>query len=310
MTYDIPTRPLGATGITVSVVGLGCNRIGESIQSDDEWIRLLHQAADWGITVFDTATQYAGGRSQELIGKAFGNREDVVIATKVTPIRDENGTRFTYDSIVEGAENCLRILRRDCIDVLQTHGSGSIEEVSNPAFAEAMERLKEQGKIRARASATFNAQGALYAIEHGLVDALQITYNLVDRDHALPVLPLAGERGIGLLARMPYQRGSLTGKFRPGQAVADGYRAKLQGEKLADDIAAAERFRPLGEKRGSMGELAMQYVLAEERLSATIPGARSIEQVRQNIENALAPPLSDAELAEIERIARALGENR
>lgn len=303
MHYDIPTRTLGSSGIAVSAIGLGCNRIGEDINSDDEWIRMLRQAADWGVTVFDTATQYAAGRSQELVGRAFGNRGDVVIATKVTPIRDGNGARFTYESIVEGAEKCLRILRRECIDVLQTHGSGSLEEVSNPDFAEAMNRLQEQGKIRLRASATFDAEGGRYAIEHGLVDVLQVTYNLVDRAHALPVLPLAAERGVGLLARMPYQRGSLTGKFRPGEEVADGHRAKLQGDKLADDVAVAERFRELGERRkGGMAELAMQYVLHEKRISATIPGARSIEQLRTNIENALAPPLTEEEAREIERI--------
>ncbi len=303
MYYDIPQRTLGSSDLTVSVIGLGCNRIGEDIHTEAEWIALLNQAADWGITLFDTATQYAGGRSQEIIGKAFGNRDDLVIATKVSPVRDDRGARFTYESIVEGAENCLRLLRRDTIDVLQTHGSGSLEEVRNPALADAMNHLKESGKIRLRASATFNADGAIYAIENGLVDLLQITYNLVDRDHAMPILPLAAEHTIALLARMPYQRGSLTGKFHPGQPVADGHRARLQGDRLADDIAAAERFRALGDARsGGMGELAMQYVLHEHRITATIPGARSIDQVRTNIENALANPITDEELQEIERI--------
>jgi len=311
MHYDIPQRELGQSGVTVSVIGLGCNRIGEDIHSEAEWIALLEQAADWGITLFDTATQYAGGRSQEIIGKAFGNRDDLVIATKVSPIHDEDGTRFTYASIVEGTENCLRLLRRDTIDVLQTHGSGSLEEVTNPAFAEAMNHLQESGKIRLRASATFSAEGATWAIENGLVDLLQITYNLVDRDHAMPILPLAGARNIGLLARMPYQRGSLTGKFHPGQPVADGHRARLQGDRLADDIAAAERFRELAEARsGGMGELAMQYVLHESRISATIPGARSIDQIRTNIENALAKPITEEELQEIERIQGAEQRNR
>ena len=165
--------------------------------------------------------------------------------------------------------------------------------------------LKESGKIRVRASATFDAEGACYAIENDLVDALQITYNLVDRSHALPILPLAAKHGVGLLARMPYQRGSLTGKFRPGEEIKEGHRALLQGAKLNDDIAAAERFRSLSESRaGGMAELAMRYVLAEQRISTTIPGARSIEQLRSNIEWAQAPPLTAEELSEIERIQR------
>ena len=303
MEKDLKHRLLGATGITVSEIGLGCNRIGENIQSDKEWIALLLQAADWGITLFDTATQYAGGRSQELIGKAFGNRSDIVIATKVSPVKIGDSRRFTTQSIIEGAENCLRLLKRDCIEIFQTHGNGSLDEVSDPSFAEGMVRLKEAGKIRVRASATFDAEGACYAMENDLVDALQITYNLVDRGHALPILPLAEQYGIGLLARMPYQRGSLTGKFRPGGAIAEGHRALLQGDRLADDIAAAEKFRSLAESRnGGMAELAMRYVLNEARISSTIPGARSQEQVRNNIDNGLAPELSVDELREIERV--------
>jgi len=122
----------------------------------------------------------------------------------------------------------------------------------------------------------------------------------------MPILPIAGVRNTGLLARMPYQRGSLTGKFHPGRPVAEGHRARLQADRLADDIAAAERFRELADARsGGMGELAMQYVLHEDRISTTIPGARSIDQIRTNIENARAKPITDGELAEIERIQSA-----
>ena len=299
----IPLRPLGKTGLKVSEIGLGCNRVGEKMLGDDEWIRLLHQAADWGVTLFDTAEQYAGGRSQELIGKAFGNRQDIIVSTKVSALKNGEGPKFTYQSIVEGAEKCLRILKRDCMEIFQTHGSGSLQEVSDESFAGAMDHLRQSGKILIRASATFDAEGACYAIENGLIDSLQITYNLIDRNHASPILPVAEKHGMGLLARMPYHRGSLTGKFQPGDTVPEGHRALLQGDKLKDDIAAAERFRSLGASRGGgMAELAMQYVLNEPCISSTIPGARSIEQLRINIDNALAGPLTNEEIAEIVRI--------
>jgi aryl-alcohol dehydrogenase-like predicted oxidoreductase len=305
MHHDIKHRAFGATGITVSEIGMGCNRVGESIHSDAEWIALLRLAADLGVTVFDTAEVYGGGRSQELVGKALGNRQDVVIATKVSPVDGPENSRFTYESVIQGAERCLKLLGRDTIDILQTHGNGSVDEVSNPELIRAFEDLKKSGKIRARASATFDAEGARHAIEHDLVDGLQITYNLVDRSHALPILELAAERGVGLLARMPYQRGSLTGKFSPDREVPDGHRAKLQGDKLAADIERAEAFRELGTGRpGGMAELAMQYVLAEPRLSTTIPGARNEEQLRQNIANATAAPLTPDERRAIEAIQK------
>ena len=136
--YTIPHRSLGNTGLTVSEIGLGCNRIGEGFLSDEEWIRLLHQASDWGITVFDTAARYSDGRSEELIGKAFGNRQDVIIATKVSPIKIGDGRGFTRESIIEGAEKSLRILKRDRIDIFQTHGRGSLVEMRDSPFADAM----------------------------------------------------------------------------------------------------------------------------------------------------------------------------
>lgn len=296
MSDRLRMRTLGSSGIRVSEIGLGCNRIGEASLRDDEWIRLLHRAVDLGVNAFDTAAQYAGGRSEELIGRGFGNRAGLVIATKVSPASDGRGSTFTKDAVIKGAERSLRALRRDRIDVFQTHGSGSLAEMSDPDWAEAMALLKQQGKIHLRGAAVFSAEGGIYAIQNSLVDVLQVTYNLLDTGHADLILPVAWEHGVGLLARMPYQRGILTGKFSPESPDASNHRARLQGEQLLDDIQAAEGFRELAAKRpGGMPALAMQFVLAETRLSCTIPGARSVEQLEANLAAAAAPPLSGDE---------------
>lgn len=299
----IPLRPLGNSGPLVSELGLGCNRIGEDLHSDCEWIRMLRRAADLGITLFDTAAQYAGGRSEELLGRAFGNRGDVHIATKVSPVNLEGRPRFPKEEVVAGAERSLRALRRDRLDVFQTHGSGSLEEQSDPEWAEAMECLRFQGKIRLRAAAVFDAEGGIRMMETGRVDALQITYNLLDTEHADPILPVAERLGVGLLARMPYQRGILTGKFSPEESRFGDHRARLQGNRLKSDVEAAERFRELGERRPEgMAGLAMRFVLRETRLSSTIPGARSIEQLEANVAAARAPALTEAEMRGITEI--------
>ena len=298
--HQLPERVIGSSDIRVSELGLGCNRIGEDILSDNEWIAMLHRAVDLGVTVYDTAAQYVDGRSEELIGKAFGNRSDVVIATKVSPVRCEGKSSFAKDVVIVGAERSLRVLRRDCIEIFQTHGGGNLEQVSDPEWGEAMALLKEKGKIRLRGAAVFSAEGGNYAIENDLVDVLQVTYNLINRSHSLPVLPVAHMHGVGLLARMPYQRGILTGKFSPSNADATGYRANLQGDNLMHDILAAENFRELGENRaGGMAALAMRYVLAEKRLSCTIPGARSIEQLEANVAASVAPCLTEDEVGAV-----------
>lgn len=301
MNRPFPSRKLGDSAVEVAELGLGCNRIGEKGQTDREWMNLLERAADLGITVFDTAAMYAGGRSEELIGKTFGNRANVLIASKVSPV---NGS-FSKKTVIEGAENSLRMLRRDCIDIFQTHGSGELTQIRDPEWAEAMDELQSQGKIRFRGAAVFHAEGAVYAIEQGLVDVLQITYNLLDTGHAMPILPVAEKHGVGLLARMPYQRGILTGKFSPGVSDPADHRARLQGERFYSDVRNAEKFRELGEKRpGGMTALAMQYVLAEPRLSCTIPGARSIAQLEANVAAALAPPLTREEALAVSALGK------
>jgi aryl-alcohol dehydrogenase-like predicted oxidoreductase len=302
----IPSRRVGASALEVSELGLGCNRIGENILSDAEWIALIHRAIDLGVTTFDTAAQYTGGRSEELIGRALGNHQNVVIATKVSGKKEGKHSSFSKEAVMAGAEKSLRVLRRDVIDIFQTHGSGALDEVSDPEWAEAMVLLKEQGKIRLRGSAVFDSEGGLFAIEHDLADVLQVTYNLLDRGHVLPILPAAAAHGVGLLARMPYQRGILTGKFSESSADVSGHRASLQGDRLENDIRATEKFRQIGSGRATgLPALAMQYVLAETRLSCTIPGARSIAQLEDNVSAAHAPRLTEAEARAIEDLQKA-----
>jgi len=301
--HGFPRRVIGSSGIEVSELGLGCNRIGEKMLSSNDWIALLHRAVSLGVAVFDTAAQYAGRQSEELVGKAFGNRQDVVIATKVSDVKCEGKPAFSKNVVMEGAERSLRILNRDCIDIFQTHGSGSLDEVSNSEWAEAMTLLKTQGKIRLRGASVSSVEAGIYVIENGLVDVLQITYNLIDADEALPVMALAHKHGVGLLARMPYQRGILTGKFSPSDTELPENRARFQGETLMRDILAAEKFRELGENRpGGMAALAMQFVLAEKRISCTIPGARSVEQLEANVAAAAAPILTEDELSAVREI--------
>lgn len=298
-----PTRRLGKMPVVVSEVGLGCNRIGEDRLPDAEWIRMLHRAADLGVTLYDTAAQYAGGRSEELIGRAFENRDDVVIASKVSPVSGAGERRFPAEAVIAGAERSLRTLRRDHLDIFQTHGSGSLAEMSDPEWAEAMSRLQEQGKVRFRGAAVFDAEGGIHAIRHGLVEVLQITYNLIDTAHADPILPVAEEHGVGLLARMPYQRGILTGKFTSSGADLSDHRARLQGDRFVSDFRAAQAFRVIGEDRpGGLSALAMQFVLAEPRISSVIPGARSIAQLEANLAAAAAPGLTGVEAERIRQV--------
>ncbi len=275
-------RALGNTGIQVSEVGLGCNRIGLTSQPDDFWVSLLHRAFDLGVNLFDTAEVYTGNRSEEMLGLAFGNRDDVIIATKMSQSNgDERNWSATH--MIRKIESNLKRLGREVIDIFQLH-SPNRAELERFDWAEGMAKLKDQGKIRFAAVAVNNAPDGVWLIEQNLVEVLQITYNIFNTSAADQLFPLAREAGVGLLSRMPLARGVLTGKFRPGQAIADDHRATLVGDRLTPMIEKVETLRSLGGRyEGGMTRLAHHFCLSQPAISAIIPGARTVEQLEENV---------------------------
>lgn len=299
-------RPLGKTGIQVSEIGMGCNRLGEEGPPDQHWIDLVRRAVDLGVTVFDSSESYNWGRSEEMLGRAIGKRDDVLLATKVSRMR-EGGQDFGAARVVERAEISLSNLRRSYIDIYQLH-SPSRADLERYDWAEGLAQLKRQGKIRVGAVALGKHDDGRWLIEQGLagagklVEVFQCTYNLFEPEAAEQLFPLAKAQGVGLLCRMPLARGILTGKFHPDREVAEGHRARLDGE-AAERIRQAELLRPLGEAyEGGMTRLALHYSLAPDVISAIIPGARTIEQLETNVLASGGPGLSDELCEQLARV--------
>jgi len=274
--------------VMISEVGLGCNRLGETNQPEAHWVRLVEGAADLGVTVFDTAERYSQGRSEAILGQALGKRDDVYIATKVSRSGEGGETDFSAARIVAAVEGSLRRLKRDRIDIYQLH-SPSRQDMSRFDWAETMNRLREQGKIRFRAVAINSPADGVWLIEQGLVDVLQITYNIFVTEAQEALFPLAEKQGVGLLGRMPLARGVLSGKFRLDQTTLDqtaleGYRARLDGERATQRIRLVEELRPLGTAYpGGLTRLAHHFGLTPKAMSAIIPGARTLEQLTENV---------------------------
>lgn len=276
-------RELGKTGLTVSEVGFGGNRLGQDYASDEHWIALVQHAADLGVTLFDTAEAYGWGRSEELLGLALGNRDDVIIATKMCRVRETNEQEYSAARMVETVEGSLRKLRRDVLDIYQLH-SPRREIMERFDWAEGMARLKAQSKIRVAAVAVNSAKDGIWLMEHDLVEALQITYNIFDTEAEERLFALAEEKGVGLLCRMPLARGVLTGKFRPGQDVAKDHRATLDGDRMWENVARAEALRPIADAYdGGMTRMAHHFSLTPRAMSAIIPGARTFAQLEENV---------------------------
>jgi aryl-alcohol dehydrogenase-like predicted oxidoreductase len=302
-------RALGRTGVQVSEIGMGCNRLGEAGPPDQHWIDLVRRAVELGVNIFDSSESYNWGRSEEMLGRAVGGRDDVLLATKVSRMR-EGGRDFSAARIAERAELSLRNLRRSQIDVYQLH-SPSRADLERFDWAEGLAQLKRQGKIRLGAVALSAHDDGRWLIEQGLagagklVEVFQCTYNLFETQASEVLFPLAQEHGVGLLCRMPLARGILTGKFHAGQAVAEGHRARLDGE-LEARVRQAEDLRPLGAAyAGGMARLALHYSLAPDAVSALIPGARTIAQVEENVRASGGPGLAPELCEELARIQAA-----
>ena len=159
-----------------------------------------------------------------------------------------------------------------------------MEELKEQEWVAPMTRLKEEGKIKHIAIAVNSADQGIYLIEEGLVEVLQITYNLINRSVEGALLPLAQKNGVGLLARMPLSRCVPTGKFSPGETIPSHHRATLDKGALPGRIEEAEQYKPLGaEYPGGLTRLAHHFSLSHPAISCIIPGARSLEQLEENV---------------------------
>jgi len=286
-------RALGRSGLTVSEIGLGCNRLGEPITGNPDfpgeanhefWVQLVQRAVALGVTLYDTSESYQWGGSEELLGLALGNRLDVVIASKISRERQTDHSDFSALRIISQCEGSLKRLRRERIEIYQLHSPGRAD-LERFDWAEGMAKLRFQGKILLRAVAVRSAEDGIWLIQQGLVDVLQVTYNLLEREAAASgLLALAEAEGIGILGRMPMAQGILSGKFKPGDTVPPGHRAHLAGSLLAERIQKAEIYRALGEHYpGGMVRMALHFALTPPGMSAIIPGARHQAQLEGNI---------------------------
>lgn len=302
-------RPLGNTGIEVSAIGYGTNMLGrrpspdrpgdEERTTEDYYIRMVHAALDAGITLFDTANSYQDGRSEELLGKALeGRRDEAVIATKC----GSRSRDFSPDAIVREAQESLERLRTDCIDVLQLHNP-SFADIESLDWARGLETLRQAGRIRCGGISVGNAEEGVWLLERDLVDVIQVNFNIFRPEARERLLPLAYDKGVGVLAKIPMARGLLTGKYGSGSEFPEGdwHRNGFVGDP-DDMLAQIDRLKDLSGDEGiSLSEMALRWTLCEEGLSAAIPGAKSVEHVRANAAAGDRSPLPPALWRGVER---------
>jgi aryl-alcohol dehydrogenase-like predicted oxidoreductase len=285
-------RPLGQTGRTVSALGLGTWAMGgdEWGDTDDqESLDVLRAAVAAGVTLIDTADVYGSGHSEELVGEALRSEDDVVVVTKVgwdiySEPKVVGGSRRVYDrDYIQHAfaESCRR-LRRGVLDVYLLHNPSAQDLAASEGLA-TLRELQARGEVRWIGASVGSEDDARVAIEAG-IDVIELPLNVV-RNWACRLLPLARERGTAVLAREPLERGLLTGKYGPGQRFPEGdHRNDKGSDWLAAGLEHASRVRETARQLGrSMADTAIGYPLAYDEVSATLCGARSVEQLKANV---------------------------
>jgi aryl-alcohol dehydrogenase-like predicted oxidoreductase len=307
-------RPLGNSGLHVSVVGLGCNNFG--LRIDRAASRAVIEAAlDAGITLFDTADIYGGqGGSEDALGEVLGKRrDDIVLATKFGhqdhdmgygPAAGAKGGRGYIRRAVEAS---LRRLRTDHIDLYQLHTPDPETPIAETLAA--LHELVIEGKVRYIGHS--NLSGWQLAEAAHVADELAVTpfvsaqnqWSLLDRDIEREVAPAAEHYGLGILPYFPLAQGLLTGKVRRGEAIPAGTRlvdrSHLVTERRLDQV---EQLRTLADKLGrSLLDLAIGGLAGRPVVGSVIAGATRPEQVHANVAAGGWTPTAD-ELAAIDEI--------
>ncbi len=299
-------RAFGSTDLKVSIVGFGAWAIGGPAMAgatpigwgdadDATSLAALRRAFDLGITFYDTADFYGLGRSERLIGEAFGNSDQVVVATKVGHrIADDGSIYLDYSGrhVRQACEESLRRLRRDSIDLYQLH-SARLAHLEQGECIEAMQRLHERGLVRhwGLSLNTFTpGPEAAFLLDRGLGSGLQVVLNILNR-RALPLVERARQAGVGVIARMALQFGLLTGAMPRGKTfTGDDHRAfRLSDEIIDRTLTLLEpSWTQLAADGVTPTQAALTWAASVPGVSTVIPGIRTVAQAEENAAGVLA----------------------
>jgi aryl-alcohol dehydrogenase-like predicted oxidoreductase len=301
----LPTRTLGASGIAVSALGLGCMSFsgvyGDS--DDDAAVRLIEDAIARGVTLLDSADMYGWGQNETVVGRAIkGRRERIVLATKFGQVQGAGGLNGVDGSpayVQSACEASLKRLGTDVIDLYYQHRVDPNVPIEDTVGA--MARLIEQGKVRALGLSEAAPDTIRRAHKVHPIAAVQTEYSLLYRREAEETLRTTRALGISFVAYAPLGRGVLTGAVPQDLAETDRRRRhpRFAGDNLAHNLSLAARVKAIADRKGcTPGQLVLAWLLAQGPDIVPIPGTKHAERLKENL-GALQVTLSAAEVAEI-----------
>ncbi len=306
-------RKFGRTGWNVSDIGYGLWGMGGWSDSDDaESAASLQLAADSGCNFFDSAWGYGEGKSDEFLGGLLAHNPEkrLYAASKVPPKNlkwpahpsHDYDDVFPPDHVFKFADAIRAKLGREAIDLLQFH-VWQDKWSDEPDFRATIEKLKRDGVIRAFGLSLnrWEPENGVRAIRTGLVDAVQVIYNIFDQAPEDELFPLCREMGVAVIARVPLDEGSLGGNMTVDTRFPEGdWRARyFSPQNLGPTIARVERLREILPSGMSLPEMALRFILSNPTVSTTIIGMRRPEHVRANVSYSDNGPLDPDLIAEL-----------
>jgi len=311
-------RRLGRTKMMVSEVGFGALPIGGRMWGhvdDEQSLGALARAFDLGVNFFDTADVYGHGHSEELVGRALAKRRaNVIIATKVGfDFRAGEPARANFDPayIRIALEASLRRLGTDYIDVYQLHNPPQ-KLAREDAVWETLRDVKAEGTIRFYGVSVRTANDACAYLKAAdddtepsrrFGDTLQVAYNLLDQEAAdKGVFVEAYRQDWGVISRVPLASGMLSGKYGPDHEFPRGdFRGDWSRERLSQTVRRVDGLRFLATVERNMAQAALAFALSQEAVSTVIAGAKTPQQVEENVCASECGPLGEEELRRVEK---------
>ncbi len=290
-------RRFGRTNWNVSEIGYGMWGLAGWTGSDEKEVQLaLEKSVELGCNFFDTAWGYGAGKSEQVLGnllKKFPGK-NLYTATKIPPKNFKWPSKPTYtlddcfpaSHIIEYTEKSLKNMQVDCVGLQQFHvwedGWSDMDE-----WKKAVEKLKKEGKIKFIGISInrWEPENVLKTLRTGLIDTVQVIYNIFDQNPEDQLFPLCQKLDIGVIARVPFDEGTLTGTFTkettfPKEDWRSTYFVK---PNLISSVEHADALKPLVPSNMSMPDMALRFILCNKNVHTIIPGMRSVKHVQSNI---------------------------
>ncbi len=308
-------RKLGRTGWDVSEIGYGMWGMGGWTGSDDEQsLASLQRAVDLGCNFFDTAWGYGEGHSERLLGELVRANpgKKLITATKIPPKNFKWPSRrefklvdcFPPDHIQQYVESSLQNAGLPAFDLMQLH-TWEDAWLDDDRWYRKLCDLKDQGLMRGIGISInrWEPLNGVRAVRSDLIDSVQVIYNVFDQNPEDELLPACREHNVGVIARVPFDEGTLTGNLTLESTWPEGdwRNTYFVPENLRASMARGDALKPLVPAGMTMPDMVLRFILAEPTVSTIIPGMRKLAHVEANIAASGAPPLGDELMAELKK---------